>query len=275
MSGLAEIGGGARLAFEDEGEGPPVVLVSGLGGQAAFFAGFAARLRARGFRTLAYDHRGVGGSSPLGTPETSVEAMAGDLEALMEARGLGRAAILGHSTGGAIAQRFALRHPGRVSRLVLSATFARPCAYMRMVFEGRLEILARLGLSAYRRHAALLLNAPAFIAENAALIEADLRRADAAARPGDEAAVAARIRAILAHDALDELTGLDVPTLVFVAADDIVTPAHLSAELAGAIPRAVLKTISYGGHYALRAAPDAFAGAIVPFLLPAEAEDPS
>ena len=275
MSGFAEIGGGARLAFEDEGGGPPVVLVSGLGGQAAFFAGFAERLRARGFRTLAYDHRGVGGSSPLDTPETSVEAMAGDLEALMEARGLGRAAILGHSTGGLIAQRFALRHPGRVSRLVLSATFARPCAYMRMVFEGRLEILSRLGLSAYRRQAALLLNAPAFIAENAVLIEAELGRADAAARPGDEATVAARIRALLAHDALDELPGLDVPTLVFVAADDIVTPAYLSAELAGAIPGAVLKTVPYGGHYALRAAPEAFAGAIIPFLLPAEAKDPS
>ncbi|GGE05897.1 hydrolase [Aureimonas endophytica] len=262
--GPARLADGGHLYFEDEGTGPPVVLVSGLGGLAGFFGPLAERLRARGLRTLRYDHRGVGGSSPLGGAETSIDAMAADLAGLLAARGIEAAAILGHSTGGAVAQRLALDRPDLVRRLVLSATFARPCAYMRLLFASRLEILENLGLAAYRRHAALVLHSPTFVAANAGTI---LRDSTAAPRPGEAETVAARIRAILAHDTLAALPALSGPTLVLVAEDDMVTPVHLSREIAAAVPEAELCLLPFGGHYALRAAPEVYADAILPFLL--------
>jgi len=160
VTSFAPLPDGGRLAYEEAGTGPPLLLVSGLGGLASFWRGFAQACSAR-FRVVTYDHRGVGRSSPL-AGATSIADMAADLLALLDHLGIAATSLVGHSTGGAIAQHLAIHHPGRLSRLVLSATFARPCPYFQRLFEGRLEILDRLGLEAYRRHAALLLNAPAW-----------------------------------------------------------------------------------------------------------------
>jgi aminoacrylate hydrolase len=268
MMGIAPLKAGGSIAYDLDGSGPTLVLISGLGGLASFFAGYADAARRAGFRTLRYDHRGVGRSSPLEPGDTSIPAMVDDVIGLLDHLGIDSAAVLGHSTGGAIAQMLAADHPERVSRLVLSATFAKPCAYMRRLFEGRLEILDRLGLDAYRRHAALILNTPDWIAAH------DDALSESLARPSETTAatVAARIGAILAHDATSRLGDIGAPTLVVVAEDDIVTPAYLSRELAAAIPGAELAILRRGGHYALNAYPEAYCAAVLPFLMSAAKE---
>lgn len=261
---LAPLPDGGALAYSDTGMGTPLVLISGLGGLASFWTGFAATC-APYFRVVTYDHRGVGRSSQL-DGATSIAAMRDDLLGLLDHLGIETAAVLGHSTGGAIAQRLAIDHPSRVSRLVLSATFARPCAYMRRLFDGRLELLERLGIDAYRRHAATLLNAPYWLDANDAIVEAELTAAAGRSKPSDAAVVRERMLAVLGHDAQDELGRILCPTRMVVAEDDIVTPAYLSRRLADGIAGADVVTLPRGGHYAMRAEPELYRDAVLDFL---------
>lgn len=262
--GCAPLIGGGELAYAVQGEGPPLVLISGLGGLASFWSDFAT-VCAPHFNVITYDHRGVGRSSELDGP-TSIAAMRDDLIGLLDHLGHASAAVLGHSTGGAIAQSLALAHPERISRLVLSATFARPCAYMRRLFAGRIELLEQLGIDAYRRHAVTLLNAPYWLDANDKTVEAELASAAGRSKPGDAAAVRQRMLAVLGHDADELLPAISCPTRVVVAADDIVTPAYLSQRLAAGIPQADLRVLARGGHYAMRAEPDAYRDEVLGFL---------
>ena len=263
-TGLACLPDGGALAYTTRGEGPALVLISGLGGLASFWNAFA-ETYAPHFRVVTYDHRGVGGSSALEGP-TSIAAMREDLIGLLDHLGIASAAILGHSTGGAIAQDLALAQPERVSRLVLSATFARPCAYMRRLFAGRIELLDQLGIDAYRLHAVTLLNAPYWLDANDAVVEAELQAAAARSKPTDAAVVRERMLAVLGHDAQDQLAQIAAPVRVVVAADDIVTPAYLSQRLADAISQAELRLLPRGGHYAMRAEPALYRDAVLDFL---------
>lgn len=263
-TGLAPLANGGRLAYTLRGNGPPLVLISGLGGLASFWNAFA-EVCTPYFQVVTYDHRGVGGSSALeGT--TSIATMREDLTALLDHLGIASAAILGHSTGGAIAQNLALTQPERVTRLVLSATFARPCAYMRRLFAGRIELLDRLGIDAYRRHAVTLLNAPYWLDANDAVVEAELEATAARPKPMDAAVMRERMLAVLGHDAQDRLAQIACPVRVVVAADDIVTPAYLSQRLADGIPQADLAVLPRGGHYAMRAEPELYRDAVLDFL---------
>lgn len=263
-TGLAPLADGGTLAYTLRGEGPPLVLISGLGGLASFWSAFAETC-APHFQVVTYDHRGVGGSSALGGP-TSIAAMREDLTGLLDHLGIANAAVLGHSTGGAIAQELALAQPERASRLVLSATFARPCAYMRRLFAGRIDLLDQLGIDAYRRHAVTLLNAPYWLAANDAIVEAELEAAATRSKPTDAAVVRERMLAVLGHDAEGELAQISCAVRVVVAADDIVTPAYLSQRLADGIPQAELEVLPRGGHYAMRAEPDLYRDAVLDFL---------
>lgn len=263
-TGLAPLADGGALAYTLRGEGPPLVLISGLGGLASFWNAFA-EVCALHFQVVTYDHRGVGGSSPL-EGSTSIDAMREDLTGLLDHLGIASAAILGHSTGGAIAQNLALTEPERASRLVLSATFAQPCAYMRRLFAGRIELLDQLGIDAYRRHAVTLLNAPYWLDANDAVVEAELEAAATRSKPTDAAVVRERMLAVLGHDAQDRLAQIACPVRVVVAADDIVTPAYLSQRLADGIAQADLAVLPRGGHYAMRAEPELYRDAVLDFL---------
>lgn len=264
MTRFLSLPDGGQLAVDECGHGPPLVLVSGLGGLASFWQG-GARAWAGAHRVIRYDHRGTGRSSPLHGP-TSIGAMADDLLALLAKLDVGPVCLVGHSTGGAIAQRLAIDHPEAITRLVLSGSFARPCAYMRRLFEGRLEILHRLGVDAYRRHAAMLLYPPFWIEANDQKLADEQAEAASRSRPEDAAAISHRIRAILAHDCLEELPAIACPTAIVVAADDAVTPPYLSQTLAKRIPGARLTVLPDGGHYVARTRPQAYLDAISPFL---------
>lgn len=266
MRSRLDLPDGGHLAYEVRGEGRPVMLVPGLGGAGAFWdgGGFAQRCVAAGLQVILHDHRGTGASSRCDRPY-SIASMAADVLALMDHLGIERAALAGHSTGGAIGQVLALETPDRIGRLLLSATWARGCAYFRRLFEARLEILEGLGFDAYRRHAALVLNAPYWIAAHDDALAAELRAG--AEHPMDREITGRRIRAILAHDVLDRLAAIACPTRVVVAEDDVITPAYHSKALAEAVPGASLHLLPRGGHLLNRAEPEAYAGAVIPFLM--------
>ena len=100
------------------GEGPPLLLLPPLPGYKEAWIGVA-RLFARRFRVVTFDLR----SRFAGPP--SWDALGGDLERVAAAFAPGAAIVMGHSLGGALAQRWTLAHPERVRALVLSSSFPR------------------------------------------------------------------------------------------------------------------------------------------------------
>lgn len=235
---------GARLAVRVTGEGPLLLLVPGLGGLGEFWAPLVAALRDR-FRIVTYDHRGAGESSRTDT-RYSMDDMTADLRTVLGQFANEPVTLIGHSTGGALAQRIAIEDPQRVARLVLSATWARPCAYFRRLFECRLEVLDALGIDAYARQSELFLHTPHWLATHGVRTAAESSR-DVLA----ESILSRKIRAILTHDTLDQLHAIRCQTLVVVAADDMVTPPHLSQQMSQRILDCRFEVLPEGGHYVL------------------------
>lgn len=114
---------GRRLAWRSVGDGPPLMLITGYSGVAADWDPQFLSALARSFEVICPDNRGMGDSQlgELREPLT-IEAMAADLEALLDAREIERLPVAGWSMGGFIAQALALQAPARVEALVLLAT---------------------------------------------------------------------------------------------------------------------------------------------------------
>lgn len=112
---------GRRFAWRTTGAGPPLLLINGYAATGADWdPTFLAEL-GEAFRVICPDNRGVGDSDP-GPAKLTIDGMATDLEALLDALEIERAVVVGWSMGGFIAQRLAARAPRRVAALALLAT---------------------------------------------------------------------------------------------------------------------------------------------------------
>jgi aminoacrylate hydrolase len=241
-------------------EGPatasPLLLVSGLGGTAAFWAPVQELLRGR-FRAAAYDQPGCGDRDASEGP-VSIARLAEDAAATaLSVFGARPVTVVGHSTGGAIAQCLAASRPDLVDRLVLSGTWLRADAYMQALFG-------------YRR--ALLERAPELAGGLTALLTEDVAGISAASlapRPltrGQVASVVARIDALLAFDGVSFAGQIRAPCLVVGARDDRIVPPARQADLADALPGATLEMLPEGGHFFPRTRPDRFVRCVESWL---------
>jgi len=254
--------GDADIYYEEQGQGPALMLVPGLGGQGAFWAP-QVRDFAREFRVIVHDHRGAGRSTHSRI-QYSVDQMAADTLALMDRLGIERAHYVGHSTGGAIGQTIAQDEPDRLLSLVLSATWAGQDAYFRRCFETRKELLLHRGFESYWRASIVMLRPPRWVSEHDADLDDELKRLLATAPPVE--VLASRIDAITRFDRRKRLGEIRCPTLVIVAADDALTPTFYSEELAARIPGAQLAVLKTGGHFAPALVPEEYNATVGRFL---------
>lgn len=228
------------IFFESFGEGAPLLLISGLGGLGSFWreqvAAFAGTRR-----VIVHDHRGTGRST-RSRIQYSIEQMSRDALAVMGAVGVKRATIVGHSTGGAIAQYLAAHCPDRVNAVVLSSTWSRADAYMRALFETRAQVLRNAGSEAYQRLGRLLCFPPPYLASHPGLLEVD-------AGIDDAEIVYSRISALLEFDSRPFLDQIRVPSLVIGARDDMITPPHLWVDLKRSLPTHHVELLEHGGHF--------------------------
>lgn len=234
------------LAYTAEGHGPPIVFITGLSGFASYWRPQVAHFSSS-FSTVTFDHRGVGGST--GAPPYSVEQWAADTLWLIDQLDFDRVHLVGHSTGGAIAQVLAAEHPDRVASLVLGGTWARPDERYKRLFQFRKRVLLDLGGEAYD-DLGVTLTLPA------GLPTTNVARLPSRQTPPD--VIAARIDALLAYDAGDRLRAIRSPTLVLAAEDDILVSHHLSEVLAKEIPGARFATFERGGHHFPQTQVDAY-----------------
>jgi len=254
--------GDAELHYDERRDGPPLLLVSGLSGLGSFWAPQVADF-ARDFRVVTHDHRGTG-QSTHSRIEYSVEQMAGDVLRLMDRLGIEATHYVGHSTGGAMGQVLAQDHPDRILSLVLSATWAGRDAFFRRSFEARKQVLLESGVESYLRASSLFTMPGWWISANDAQLAEQHRRLAAVQAPLD--VMASRIDAIVRFDRRHRLGEISAPTLVIVAADDMLTPRFFSDELAGRIPGARLLVLGTGGHMAPSVVPDEYNALVGAFL---------
>ena len=167
--------GDIELHYVEHGEGDPLLLVMGFGGDHLAWGlqmpAFAAR-----HRVIAFDNRGVGQTGAPDAPYTTLE-MADDAVGLLDALGIERAHVLGVSMGGMIAQELALNHPGRVRTLQLHCTYARPDGYILALVDAWRRIRTTFDHEHSLRTIALWLFAPATFNERPEFVEMLLQSA--------------------------------------------------------------------------------------------------
>ena len=250
-----------HLPCEWHGSGEPLVLVPGLGAKGTSFGPFLERA-ARRHRVLSFDNRGSGRAAAI-QGDISLRELACDLLRLLDQLGVERAAVVGRSMGGMIAQELALLAPERIERLVLVSTSGRADAHLASVFRSWAE-LAEQGVAPELRHKSSLLWCLGSEAlERDERVRAYLHARSRTDRPAD---YARQTRACAAHDRLADLSRVTVPTLVVTGSDDRLMPACHAQALAAAIPGARLASVPGAGHLAYLEKPDLFADLVLGFL---------
>lgn len=239
---------GGRLACWREGAGPPLLLIQGVGVHGDAWRPQVDGLAVR-YSCLWFDNRGIGASQPV-TGGVSIERMALDTAAILDAARWEDAHVIGHSLGGLVALRLALSSPRRVRSLSLLCTFARgrdAGASARMAWIG---MRTRIGTRRMRRSAFLeIVAAPAALQNvDRDRMARDLAPAfghDLADHPPVEMQQLAAMRAV---DLTDALASLSVPTLVVSGAHDPISPPAIGRDLAGRIRNAKYELLADQAH---------------------------
>ena len=233
---------GARIYWEEAGQGDPLLLIMGLGFSLAMWRDLRPVL-ARHYRTIAYDNRGVG-KSDIPLWPYSMAAMARDAASVLDAAGVPSAHVLGMSMGGMIAQELVLSFPNRVRRLALACTM---CGGRRAV-QARPEVRRALlspFMSKEHRIAALL---PFLYDEHTPRdrVEQDLQVLRHNAPP--TVGFIGQLFAIASWQSYDRLPQITAPTLVIHGETDRLVPPENARILADRIPGAKLVLLRQASH---------------------------
>ena len=241
---------GTLLSYAVAGDGPPVLLIQGAGIVGDGWQPQIHGLRER-FTLISFDNRGIGRSTRPSRPLT-IEDMAADALAVVDATGFQRFHLVGHSMGGLIAQEVALTHPNRVVSLALLCTFARGRQASAMSLDMLITALRmRIGSRAMRRDAFLELVMPKDYLDtcNRTILANQLQPLFGRDLADQPSIVMQQLRAMSRYDAGSRLRELgSIPTLVLTARHDRIARVAYGRELAHAIPGAAYVEIPDAGH---------------------------
>ena len=259
---------GIHLAYETQGSGEPLALISGLGYDRWEWHKMAPGLAQR-FTVITFDNRGVGQSDKPAGPYTA-QLLADDTAGLLQALGYQHAHVMGHSMGGYIAQALALSHPELIDKLILASTnFGGP--HHIPVTPEALAVLTDVQSDPVTRfkNGLSVSTAPGYADKNAALIAAWL--AWRVQNPIDPAAYQAQLAiglALFAESACFEgqLQRVTASTLILFGAHDKVVPPGNAELLAREIPHSAIEILPDAGHFFPIETPEAANAAIIKFL---------
>ncbi len=261
------INAGHRIFYTTVGaSGPWVVLSHSLACDHTMWAPQIERLAAT-HRVLAFDTRGHGASDPWASPFT-LEDLAADALAVMDAAGIAQAHFVGLSMGGMIGQTLALSHPERIASLVLANTSSRRAPGAQALWNGRIELVRREGMEAIvqptlqRWFTAPFVTArPALMARVAQLI----RRTSVAGYSGCA-------QAISTLDITDQLGAVRCPVLVIAGRDDPSTTVLMHEDIHEAIQGSQLLILDQAAHLSNLEQEERFNHALTQFLAAAPAQ---
>ena len=239
-----------------------VVLSHALGCDLTMWDALAERL-SQAWRVVRFDHRGHGASQSPAGPCTMAD-LAEDARRVLDAVGTEPVVWIGLSMGGMVGQELAIRHPDRISALVIANSTSRyPPAAVAM-WKQRIELVAQGGTAAIADavmeryfHVGFRDTAPATVADFRARLVAT-----------DAAGYIACCHAIAGVDTTQRLAQVQVPALVIAGDLDQGTPVAMAETLAAALPRARLTVLRDASHLSVIEQPAAFAAAVEAFLAP-------
>jgi len=258
---------GGRLHWVEKGEGQPVVMIHGLGGNHHNFTyAMTERLAAAGYRAIAIDRPGCGWSERDSDEQARIPEQARMIAEMLEQEGIEKPLLVGHSLGGAVSLALAVNHPDRVGGLALVSALVTPPDAPSEAFAG-IDV-ANPGM---RRFIAETLAVPMSIRNGAKTLEIifgpdpapdDFRvrgggllsmRPDAFyAAATDMAAVGVDMHAITAR-----ISEIKVPVGMFYGMDDrILSAPEQIAALQAARPDADIETMEGRGHMPLVIEPE-------------------
>jgi 3-oxoadipate enol-lactonase len=239
---------GLTLYFERAGAGPPLLFISGTGGDLRNKPNVFDGILPKSFDLLAYDQRGLGQSEKPDRPYAMAD-YADDAAALIESQDLDGALVIGVSFGGMVAQELVLRHPSRVKRLVLACTSPGGAGGASFPFheiehlKGEARAKYLIPISDTRRDDAWAQAHPDDFANLVALSSQD----PFAAEPGHAMGAHRQLEARAAHDTWDRLPGIACPVMIAGGRYDGIALPATQERMASRIPGAKLQVFE-GGH---------------------------
>jgi 3-oxoadipate enol-lactonase len=232
----------ARIYWDEQGQGEPLLLIMGLG-YPSYLWHRTRPVLARQYRTIALDNRGSGQSDAPPGPY-SIALMASDAAAALDAAGVESAHVFGLSMGGMIAQEFALQYPQRVRSLILGCTAAGGPNAVRAEKKVT-ELLTAPNMSLEEAAHALR----PYVYDASTPVER--MDEDLAIRrkwfPKREALMA-QLQGIYAWEAYSRLNQITAPALVIHGDSDQLVPPGNAELIAGRIPGAKLVIIPHASH---------------------------
>lgn len=248
---------GIRLSYHDQGEGPPVLLLTGTGAPSSVWdLHQVPALRAAGFRVITLDNRGIPPSDD-GRGGFTVGDLVADVAALIEHLDVAPCRVAGTSMGAYIAQELALAHPESLEAVVLMAACGRSSLVQRVLADGEAELIER-GIElppGYLAAVRALQNlGPATLADDDLAGDwLDLLAASGSWGPG----VREQLLVSALPDRHEAYGAIKVPCHVISFEHDLVAPPAAGSELAAAIPGATHRTIPGCGHFGYLEHPEA------------------
>ncbi len=261
--------GSINIAYEVLGDGPPLVMLYGLGGHSRDWWDDFPALLARRFRLYMVDNRGTGDSDKPKEPWT-LDDMADDALAVVEAAGLEDFHLLGCSLGSMIARCFVARHGGE--RLRTLSLLCPPNGVQATEEDRRaaLEWDPNIPPIEAARKSWKIIHPEPWVAENESLLEKKFEEAQH--NPTPPRTFRIQMEAVMqAGDINSALSDYDWPLLILHGDADRLVPPENARTLKEAIPRARLELLPGCSHNMWCHAPGASAGIVQDFLLAAEA----
>ncbi len=256
--------GDINVYYEMHGHGEPLLLIMSMGRDLSGWDPQMADLSSR-YQVITFDNRGSGRTD---APDMfyTIAMMADDTVALMEALGIQKAHVLGKSMGGYIAEELAIRHPERVSSLMLAATSIGPYVAETPI----LESWVREKAPTMNRRTFFQLMLP-YIFTDRTFEDADNVRMAVemiATRPQATSpqAMKRQFIACAEHSARGRTGHVEAPILVLAGSEDLFIPFSLSEELAAVFPNGRLVVLEGGGHELNVDVPEMFNRAVLGFL---------
>jgi len=252
---------GVKIYWDEQGQGPPVLLIMGLGYTSVMWHRTRPVL-AQHFRTIAFDNRGVGLSGVPAGPY-SIATMASDAAAVLDAAGVSRAHIFGVSMGGMIAQEFALQYPKRTRSLILGCTSPGGPSAVRAE-SNVIDVLLARGITLEQAREAIL----PYIYD-AATPREKIEQDVSLRQPWlpSPAGYMAQLMAVLAWESYSRIAQIAAPTLVIHGKSDALVPLGNGELIAGRITGAKLVLLDHASHLFLTDQTEAANKEILDFLL--------
>ena len=232
---------GQRINYEVSGNGTPVILITGYGGDISYWNGLVPMI-SDNYKVITIDNRGAGKTVYNG--KFTIGNLTEDIIALMDHLSVPRAHIVGWSMGGCMAQELSLLYPKRVISLTLISAFMRR--------PSRSSYIMNAMIKAVREGADI--ETLSMVMQGMCFPESVFRKREEKKTKENKRFVTTiggltdQMAAIDAYDSRDRISGISVPTLCIHGSEDIMVPPETGNEIASLIKGCIYFQIPGAGH---------------------------